>query len=107
MSTFWTSLRYAFSEAFSSSSQEKSTFTTASLLGSVSTETFTCPPTSKRNSVALSNQGTLEKRSPAQHTLFSHYNERQVHWKAQGGNKPPRHYQLANSRPWKNCTPAK
>src|SRR5579883_2150050 len=78
MSTFWTSLRYAFSEAFSRSSQEKSTLTTASLLGSVSTETFTCPPTSKCDCVALSNQGTIEKRSPALHTLFSHYNERQA-----------------------------
>src|SRR4249920_1064980 len=45
MSTFYTSLRYALSEAFSTSSQEKSNSTSASLLGNFSTETFTFPPT--------------------------------------------------------------
>src|SRR5436309_10225850 len=45
MSTFCTSLRYALSEAFSTSSQEKSNSTRASLPGNFSTETFTFPPT--------------------------------------------------------------
>src|SRR5437667_9289346 len=45
MSTFCTSLRYALSEAFSTSSQEKSNSTSASLPGNFSTETFTFPPT--------------------------------------------------------------
>src|SRR5437016_10432530 len=44
-STFCTNLRYALSEAFSSSSQVKSTSRTASLVGNFSTETFTFPPT--------------------------------------------------------------
>src|SRR5437899_11231427 len=47
-STFCTSLRYALSEAFSSSSQDNSTSRTASLVGNFSTETFTFPPTGKQ-----------------------------------------------------------
>src|SRR5215471_14635606 len=53
-STFCTSLRYALSEAFCSSSQLSSTSRTASLVGNFSTETFTFPPAhvfrSNRNS---------------------------------------------------------
>src|SRR5215469_16791274 len=57
-STFWTSLRYALSEAFSSSSQLSSTSRTASLVGNFSTETFTFPPTHVfQNQISLKQPG--------------------------------------------------
>ncbi|HET8842576.1 MAG TPA: hypothetical protein VFN35_14000, partial [Ktedonobacteraceae bacterium] len=59
---------------FSSSSQEKSTFTTASLVGSVSTETFTCPPTQMQ--FCSLNQGPVRLRGPALHIPYFYYTEK-------------------------------
>src|SRR5215469_7799899 len=75
-STFCTSLRYALSEAFSSSSQLSSTSRTASLVGNFSTETFTFPPTrvfrSNRNSSGDTPlNGFLERETGIEPATFS------------------------------------
>src|SRR5579884_2979293 len=61
-STFCTNLRYAFSEAFSISSQVISTSRTASLFCNVSTETFTFPPTLQSSlCIPMSSRGLYQR----------------------------------------------
>src|SRR6266566_8716065 len=88
ISTFCTSLRYALSEAFSSSSQVTSTLRTASLPGNFSTETFTFPPRSMKTNQRMLFMIKYRDLHTLPCILISR-EQSQLSWEAQRGNHHP------------------